>query len=38
MSEFEAMQDAIEKQYGFDAWSDAAAPHFAAPGRSVPVL
>jgi hypothetical protein len=27
MSEFEAMQDAIKKQYGFDAWSDAAAPH-----------
>jgi hypothetical protein len=30
MSEFTAMQDAIKKQYGFDTWSDAAAPHLAA--------
>jgi hypothetical protein len=30
MSEFTAMRDAIKKQYGFDAWSDAAAPNLEA--------
>jgi hypothetical protein len=30
MSEFTAIQDAIKKQYGFDAWGDAAAPRLAA--------
>jgi hypothetical protein len=30
MSEFTAIHDAIKKQYGFDAWGDAAASHLAA--------
>jgi hypothetical protein len=30
MSEFTAMRDAIKKQYGFDAWSEAAAPNLEA--------
>jgi hypothetical protein len=30
MSDFTAINDAIKKQYGFDSWSNAAAPHLAA--------